>query len=84
MDIEQYIFNVYKDQPLMAKQFKQEIIEKYHVSLDKARDIFVKINNYQIKKYGEKIDILKELYPYSKEDLNNLVGMLGMNKDGKE
>ena len=69
MDIKELIFNIYKDQPIIAKQFKQEVIEKYHIDLDEARNIFVKINNYQIKKYGEKLDILKELIPYSKEEL---------------
>ena len=72
MDIQEFIFNTYKDEPLIAKKFKQEITEKYHISFDEARNIFVRINNYQIKKYGEKLDILLELLPYSKEELHKI------------
>ena len=69
MDREVLIFNIYKDQPLIAKKFKQKIIEMYHISLEEARNLFVKINNYQIKKYGRKLDTLNEYVPYSKEEL---------------
>lgn len=69
MDIERFIFNTYKNQPLVAKKFKQKIIEKYHITFEEAREIFVKINNYQIKKYGRKLDVLNEYVPYSKEEL---------------
>ena len=72
MDIEELIFNMYKSQPLVAKKFKEKVMKKYHITLDEARNIFVKINNYQIKKYGKKLDELNELLPYSKEELNKI------------
>lgn len=72
MDIEELIFNIYKNQPLVAKKFKDKIIKRYHISSEEARNIFVRINNYQIKKYGKKLDILDEVLPYSKEDLNHI------------
>lgn len=70
MNIEELIFNTYKDEPLIAKKFKREIIKKYHIPYEKTRDIFVRINNYQIKKYGRKLDTFLEVAPYSKEELN--------------
>lgn len=69
MNIEELIFNTYKGEPLIAKKFKREIIKKYHIPYEKTRDIFVRINNYQIKKYGRKLDTLNERVPYSKEEL---------------
>lgn len=72
MDIEELIFNTYKDEPLIAKKFKQEIIEKYHIPYEETRDIFVRINNYQVKKYGRKLDTFLEVAPYSKEELDKI------------
>lgn len=72
MDIEELIFNMYKGQPLVAKKFKEKVMKTYHITLDEARNIFVRINNYQVKKYGKKLDTLDELLPYSKEDLNKI------------
>lgn len=72
MDIEELIFNTYKDEPLIAKKFKREIIEKYHIPYEETRDIFVRINNYQVKKYGRKLDTFLEVAPYSKEELDKI------------
>ena len=72
MDKEELIFNIYKDQPLIAKKFKRKIIEMYHISLEESRNLFVKINNYQIKKYGRKLDTFLEVAPYSKEELDKI------------
>lgn len=69
MDIKKFIFNKYKDQPLIAKPFREKIEKTYNITPDEARDIFVRINNYQVKKYGGKLDNLKEILPYSKEEL---------------
>ena len=45
------IFNIEKDKPLLsAKQFKARIYKKYKLEIN--NDLFVAINNYQIKKYG--------------------------------
>ena len=45
------IFNIEKDKPLIsAKQFKGRVYKKYKIEIN--NDLFVAINNYQIKKYG--------------------------------
>lgn len=56
MDVEKIIFNIYKDEIIISKKFKDEIIGKFKVNRRKAHDIFVKIINYQIKKYGRKLE----------------------------
>ena len=48
------IFNIEKDQPLIsAKQFKGRVYKKYKIEIN--NDLFVAINNYQIKKYGSQL-----------------------------
>ena len=56
MDAKELIFNMYKDEILISKKFKAKIIKKYGVSPVEAGDIFVRIQNYQVKKYGKKLD----------------------------
>ena len=56
MDVERLIFNMYKDKILIAKRFKTEIIKKFNVSKVVAGDIFAKIQNYQIKKFGKRLN----------------------------
>ena len=71
MDIERFIFNTYKNEAIIGKTFKKEIMKKYNLTQEKASNIFVKINNYQIKNFGERLDINKTFYPpYSSEELS--------------
>lgn len=56
MKVERLIFNMYKDDPLISKNFKREIMKKFKVSPVEAGDIFARIQNYQIKKYGKRLD----------------------------
>lgn len=48
MDVKELIFNMYKDKTIMCNQFEEEIKEKYNITDDDARDLFVRIQNYQI------------------------------------
>ena len=72
MDIKEFIFNTYKDLPLTAKKFKKEIIEKYHIKHEDAREVYVRINNYQVKKYGKSLNIYEEILIYSKEETRRI------------
>lgn len=74
MDTKEFIFNKYKEDPLISKTFKKEIMEKYHVTLDEARDLFVRINNYQVKKYGKKVDTLDDFVACSSIEEKRRVG----------
>ena len=56
MDVEKIIFDMYKDEPLISKKFKTDIMKKFNVTPVMASDIFVKIQNYQINKFGRKLD----------------------------
>lgn len=71
MNVEEFIFNTYKNEAVIGKKFKGEIMKKYNLTPDQIRNIFVRINNYQIKNFGERLDINKTFYPpYSSEELS--------------
>lgn len=47
------IFELVKDKQIYnAADFKRNIIAEYGISRELAAELFVRINNYQIKKYG--------------------------------
>lgn len=56
MDKKELVFNIYKDKVIVSKKFKDEMKEKYGFDAREADDIFVKITNYQIKKYGGRLE----------------------------
>ena len=68
MDIKELIFETYKDKPLLAKKFKAEIAKDYKITGDEARDLFVRINNYQIKKHGRRL-FAEDIDIYSKQEM---------------
>lgn len=50
------IFNLYKDEVVSIKKFRKEISKKYKLSDIEITNIHAKINNYQIKKYGGRLE----------------------------
>ena len=70
MNIKEFIFNTYKDQVVIGKTFKRKIIKKYNLTITEASDLFTRINNYQINKYGERLSIRKK--EYTLEELNKI------------
>lgn len=68
MDIKEIIFKAYKDKPIISKKFRAAIRKDYKLTDDDIRDIFIKINNYQIKKYGCKLD-KEDSTIYSKQEI---------------
>lgn len=53
MNIVEFLFNRYKESIIIPKNFKREIKQKYNISDSDIRDLWIRINNYQIKKYGQ-------------------------------
>lgn len=58
MDKSELIFNIYKDVVIVSKKFKREVKEKYGLNDVEASNMFVKITNYQIKKYNGRLDFM--------------------------
>ena len=60
MDVEEFIFQVYKDKPIYgAKRFKKECKDLYNYK--PSSDLYARIVNYQIEKYGEMIALGREI-----------------------
>lgn len=59
MDVKKFIFDMYKDEVLETKKFKANIKKNFELSPREIHDLFVKITNYQIKKYGKVLTIDK-------------------------
>lgn len=55
MNTKELIFNVYKDQVVISKRFKADVIDRFEISKREASDIFARIVKYQIKKYGRQL-----------------------------
>ena len=55
MDKIKLIFNIYKDSVVFSKPFRKEISKKYKLSDEDTRNLFIRIQNYQIKKYGNRL-----------------------------
>lgn len=70
MDTKELIFNMYKDKIVVSKKFKLEMKKKFNLEQREISDLFVRIQNYQIKKYGAKLD-LNDI-AYSKEEYSRL------------
>lgn len=73
MDNKELIFNMYKDEVILSKKFKMEIIKKFNVSKVEAGDIFARIQNYQIKKYGKRLDFNEPTMTSEEKKYINLV-----------
>lgn len=55
MDVEELIFNIYKDAPLgTVSKFRNKLVKKFKGI--NWYELYAKINNYQIKKYGASLN----------------------------
>ena len=51
-----YYFNLYKDKAISnAKIFKDYLEIKHHINRTIAGKVYLKINKYQVQKYGESV-----------------------------
>lgn len=73
MNTKELIFNLYKDEVVISKKFKAEIIKRFSISKVEAGDIFARIQNYQIKKYGRKLEYNSQITTSEEKKYINLV-----------
>ena len=52
----EFYFNLYKDKPLKSRDEFRKNIKKAHGNFLYLPELIVRIENYQIKKYGETLD----------------------------
>lgn len=71
MDVEELIFNMYKDEALISKVFKNEVMKKFGIDLKTASDLFARITNYQIERFGRKLDNFYEIPTPEENAINN-------------
>ena len=56
MNKNELIFNIHKNDIIEDTiRYKKDLRQKYNLSVDEVHDLFVKIVNYQIDKYGYQI-----------------------------
>ena len=65
MDKIKLLFNMYKEKVIVSKKFKGEVQKKYNLSSEEARNLFVRIQNYQIEKYGNRLTHENKGFAYS-------------------
>lgn len=71
MDTKEFIFNKYKDEVVVSKTFRKEIKEKYSLSDKEISNLYVRINNYQVKTYGERLNTFEYTTPEENERANH-------------
>lgn len=71
MDKIELIFNIYKNSVIFFKPFKREMIKKYKLSDEDIRNLFVKIQNYQIDHYGNRLTREERGFSSSEKDIVN-------------
>ena len=71
MDVKKLIFDLYKDDVIISKEFKRHIKEKFNLDSRTIHDIFVKIANYQIKKYGKGLEVDQGMCFISRDDIEH-------------
>lgn len=79
MNKEELFFNMYKDTVIISKKFKDNMKEKHGFNSREADDLFVKITNYQIKKYGERLTYIPDTV-ISKEEINRVTHSVNQRK----
>ena len=55
MNIEELIFNMYKEESIGSRKFRAKIKNKYKLTDRQISDIYARIDSYQLKKYGRRI-----------------------------
>lgn len=71
MDVEKVIFNLYKDEVVISSVFKKKIMENFGVSLRQASDLYVKITNYQIKRYNKKLTDYYDILTHEEKEISS-------------
>ena len=68
MNLEELIFNTYKNESIGARRFRAIVSKQYKLSIKEISNIYARINNYQIKKFGDRLAKGDRVDFISKED----------------
>ena len=68
MDKIELVYNLYKDESIESRKFRAIVSKKYQLSDRDITNIYAKINNYQVKKYGKKIGKGSDVEYLSREE----------------
>lgn len=71
MDKIELIFNIYKDSVIFSKRFKAEMVRKYRLSDEDIRNLYIRIQNYQIDRYGNRLTREERGFTSSEKDIVN-------------
>ena len=71
MDKIELIFNIYKDSVIFSKPFKREMIRKYKLSDEKIRNLYIRIQNYQVNHLGGRLTYQKRAYTNEQKRIVN-------------
>ena len=71
MDKIELIFNMYKNNVVFSKPFKQEMIKKFKLSDEEIRNLFIRINNYQINNFGGVLTFQERKYSEQEKFIAN-------------
>lgn len=71
MDKIELIFNIYKDSVVVSKPFKREMIKRYRLSDEEIRNLYIRIQNYQIDNFGERLMYQERAYVESEKKIVN-------------
>lgn len=71
MDKIELIFNIYKDSVVVSKPFKLEVQKKYKLSDDEVRNLYIRIQNYQVEKFGERLSYREQSFTSQEKDIVN-------------
>ena len=68
MNIEELVFNIYKEESMGSRKFRAIVSKKYKLDNRQIGNIYARINNYQVKKYGKRIGKGSEIEFLSREE----------------
>ncbi len=71
MDKIELIFNIYKDSVVISKPFKREMIRRYKLSDEEIRNLYIRIQNYQIDRYGNRLTREERVISLSEKNIIN-------------
>ena len=71
MDKIELIFNIYKDSVVVSKPFKREMIRRYKLSDEEIRNLFIRIQNYQVEKFGGRLSWEEKSFSNQEKEIVN-------------
>lgn len=69
---EKMVFELYKDKPVASKTFRPLVKRKFKLNDKQITNLYARINNYQLKKYGRRIDKGEYIEYYTPEEYERI------------